>query len=83
MHAHHLSGFGSVALVASLIFAEFKRSGTRVPLDASYVRTDIYYDNVALSLGDFEAEGLDCNFWWDADRGSDIGAFALGVELED
>lgn len=81
---HHLSGFGSVALVIALILAHFKRTGERVPLQQLSVRTDTRHsDGNRLDLGFFVETGLRCDRWcFDVDGSGDLGVFALGVELE-
>jgi hypothetical protein len=78
--AHHMSGFGQVALVAGLILAHFRATGKRVPRNILYVRTDtcdadgrrldLHWDGAALRCGR-----------WDDDADYLLGAFALGVEL--
>lgn len=81
---HHLNGFGSVALVAGLILAHFKRVGETVPLDRLWVRTDTRDSGgYRLNLGYFDGCGLYCNGWvFGGRRGDGLGAFALGVELD-
>ena len=80
---HHLKDFGSAGLVAALIFAHFKRTGERVPLDLRYVRTATRHsDGCLLNLGDFDEQGLGCGGWWGGGRGGGLGVFALGVDLE-
>lgn len=80
---HHLSDFGSAALLTTLILSEFKHSGKRVPENCDWVRTDTCgSDGDLLCLGSFDDGGLHCSGWWDDDRRSSYGAFALGVELE-
>lgn len=79
---HHLSKFGSVALLAALVLAEFKRSGDRVPLNCYWVRTDTCdAGGDRLDLGDFGEVGLDCDYWhFGGKRAGDLGVFAWGVE---
>jgi hypothetical protein len=61
--AHHMSGFGSIALAAGLILAHFKATGERIPLNQYWVRTDTCgADGVRLDLGGFDAAGLGCVF---------------------
>ena len=77
----HLTDFGSAALMAGLILAEFKRSGNRVPANLEYVRTSTRRaDGGRLRLGDFDGGGLVCDdYWWDVRRVRSLGAFLLGV----
>ncbi len=80
---HHLSNFGSAALVSGLILSHFKRIGERVPLDCNWVRTDtMRSDDWRLLLGYFGDSGLCCRDWYYNDDGryDDLGCFALGVE---
>lgn len=80
---YHMSGFGSAALLAALIFAEFKRSRTRVPEGWQWIRTDTRRsDSNLIHFGNFGKNGLSCFDHWDGSRTLEIGAFALGVELE-
>lgn len=79
----HLVSFGSTALLAGLIFAHYKATGERVPLDRYWIRTDICRsDGRRLDLGCFDEFGLDCGDWrWHVGRYPIIGVFAVGVEL--
>jgi hypothetical protein len=81
---HHLSGFGKISLLASLILAHFKATGERVPLDRCWIRTDTCNTlGRRLTLGDFDETGLYCVYWhFDGSRDglSTIGVFALGME---
>lgn len=81
--ANHLTSFGSVALLAGLVLANFKRNGERVPLYSCRVRTDTFnaVDGTRLLLK-FGESGLFCepHRGWD-DKGYEyIGIFPLGVE---
>ncbi|MFH1193791.1 MAG: hypothetical protein V1661_02250 [bacterium] len=78
----HLVNFGSPALLVALIFAHFKATGERVPLNCLWARTDICNsDGFRLVLGYFVDSGLDCVYWrWDGGGSPIIGVFALGVE---
>lgn len=81
--ANHLTSFGSVALLAGLILANFKRKGERAPLNRCWVRTDtLDAGGLRLRLGGFGEAGLDCdNDWrWSDDRNDNLGVFPLGVE---
>lgn len=79
----HFVSFGNPALLVALILAHYKATGERVPLDNYWVRTDICdSDGIRLGLGRFDESGLHCDYWaWDSDGRSDIGVFALGVEV--
>jgi hypothetical protein len=80
---HHLTSFGSASLDSGLILAHFKRTGDRVPLNGDWARTDSFLsDGDRLSLGDFDALGLNCDsLRWDGHRGPDSSCFPLGVEF--
>jgi hypothetical protein len=79
---HHLTDFGSAAMVAGLILAHFKRTGERVPLNLDYVRTTARFsDGKLLNLGCFGESGLRGGYWWRVDRDGRLGVFGLGVEL--
>ncbi len=80
--AHHLAGFGNVALVAGLILAHFKATGERVPLDGYWVRTDTCHaDGLRLYVYWSDDGSLDCINWHVVGGLSDdLGAFVLGVE---
>lgn len=81
--ANHLTSFGSAALLAGLILANFKRKGERVPFNRCWARTDtIDTGGYRLNLGSFDETGLYCfDFWdWDVRRDGSIGVFPLGVE---
>ncbi|OGH73855.1 MAG: hypothetical protein A3C90_01265 [Candidatus Magasanikbacteria bacterium RIFCSPHIGHO2_02_FULL_51_14] len=81
--AHHLSSFGSAALVAGLILAHFKATGERVPLHSFYVVTDAQLAIGRLYLGEFDEEGLSWCSWgmkMENRGGPVIGLFPLGVE---
>jgi hypothetical protein len=79
--ASHLTSFGSAALLAGLILAQFKLTGERVPLDRYWTRTDaLNADGDRLVLGAFDEQGLDCGHYdWDDFRYGRLGCFALGV----
>ncbi len=80
---HHLSNFGSAALLSGLILSHFKRIGERVPLDCNWVRTDtVRSDDLRLLIGGFDGNGLFCIDWdcGDGGRLSLLGCFPLGVE---
>lgn len=84
---HHLSSFGSAALNAALLFAEFRRSGDRAAR-WGYVRTDSYFTypahrgfREALCLRFYEEGLADSNRHVHDDAPyHDIRCFALGVE---
>lgn len=80
---HHLTSFGSAALISGLILAHFKRIGERTPPNCYWVRTDILHAcGYRLNLGRFDEYGLRCYDWyWDGYRSSGLGCFPLGVEL--
>lgn len=79
---NHMSGFGTVALVAGLILAQHKATKERIPLNNQYVRTDsCRAGGNRLYLGVFVGAGLFCHDWLDHDAHGLLGAFALGVEL--
>jgi len=77
--AHHLSGFGSVALVAGLILAYFKATGERISLE---LRTDTCgTGGRRLSLY-WHGGSINCEHWYGDDDSSDnVGVPALGAEL--
>jgi hypothetical protein len=84
---HHLTSFGSAALVVGLILTHFERTGLsaqageRLPLDLKYVRTNSRYPGgCRLYLGIFVGDGLYCGGWWDGGRCGGLGVFGLGVE---
>lgn len=82
--ANHLTSFGSAALLAGLILANFKRKGERAPLNHCWVRTDtLRAGGNRLSLGIFDEAGLYCGrrWFWDDNRIDGVGVFPLGVEL--
>ncbi len=82
--AHHLTSYGSAALLSGLILAHFKRTGQRTPLNGEWTRTDsLRADGRRLDLGGFLASGLYCFHWpWsDVERSPGLGCFPLGVEL--
>lgn len=79
--AHHLSSFGFIALLVGLIFAHFKRVGERIPLEGAWTHTDTFSFNCDhLFLGPFDESGLGWH-WGSGNSGSNIGCFALGVEV--
>ena len=81
--ANHLASFGSAALLAGLILANFKRKGERAPLNRCWARTDTFFaGGNRLILGDFDEFGLYCDYYWDWDgrHDDDFGVFPLGVE---
>lgn len=80
---HHLSTFGSAALLSGLMLAHHQRTGERVPLSGYWTRTDtLLADGGRLSLGNFGECGLFCDSWgWDECRGGFLGCFPPGVEL--
>lgn len=74
---HHLTSYGSAALLTGLILAHFKASGERVPLNQLWTRTDTRSAGGGrLCLGNFSEDGLDCGDYW----GDTLGCFPLGVE---
>lgn len=79
---HHMSSFGSAALMAGLVLAHFKRTGERTPLRNFYARSDTFHaGGNRLDLGNFDENGLSCDGWDDGARGAFLGVFPLGVEL--
>jgi hypothetical protein len=80
---HHLTSFGSAALLSGLILTHFKRVGERIPLKSEWTRTDTFSsDGDRLLLGGFDSIGLGCGSWiWSDGRGPGLGCFPLGVEL--
>ncbi|MFA6423837.1 MAG: hypothetical protein WCV83_00820 [Candidatus Magasanikbacteria bacterium] len=80
---HHLSGFGSVTVLAALILAHHKLTGEMVPLGGNWTRTDTCGSGGGrLGLG-WVGGALCCGVWsWDGVRYGSVGAFPLGVELE-
>lgn len=78
----YLTGFGSAALIAGLIFEHFKLTGERVPLEKKYVRTDTFVSGgLRLGLGDFDCTGLGCGWGFDANAADIVGVFPLGIEV--
>ncbi|MFH1088978.1 MAG: hypothetical protein V1716_00965 [Candidatus Uhrbacteria bacterium] len=76
--AHHMSGFGKVALVAGLILAHFKITGERISL---VMRTDAC-DSVGDRLCLFWLGGELIGRWsYDVKSYGNVGVPALGVEL--
>jgi hypothetical protein len=79
--AHHMSGLGSVALVAGLILAHFKATGERVTL-REWVRTHTCLAGGYRLLMNWHGDVLNCATWGDVGSANDlIGAFCLGVEI--
>lgn len=79
---HHLSSFGSSALIVGLVLAHFKRTGERTPLNCEWARTDTpHEDGRRLCVGDFGEYGPFCSSWNDSSD-NDLGVFAVGVELD-
>lgn len=80
---HHVSNFGSAALISGLILAHFKRTGERTPLRSFYVRSDTIaaLGGPRLRLGRFAEAGLRCIWDYDRDADGNLGVFPLGVEL--
>lgn len=80
---HHLSNFGSVALLSGLVLAHHKLTRERVPLRGMWARTDTLRSfGARLSLGHFGEAGLRCvSRHWDDERRGILGAFPLGEEL--
>ncbi|MBI4121880.1 MAG: hypothetical protein HY461_00960 [Parcubacteria group bacterium] len=77
---HHLTTFGSAALLTALIHAHTKRTGERTPLNGYWTRTDtlrVVGRRLDLSWG---GGGLHCDGWSDSGRSGDLGVFPLGVE---
>lgn len=78
---HHLSSFGSAALITGLVLAHFARKGERTPLNREWARTDtLHVDGDRLSVGDFGEAGPGY-YGWDGRSSGFLGFFALGVEL--
>jgi hypothetical protein len=82
---HHLSGFGSIALVAGLLLAHRQVTGERVLLcDGDHtVRVDsCYTDGYHMHLGhNLRTDRVFCGDWDnDGNAFKDRGVFALGVE---
>lgn len=80
---HHLSTFGSAAMLTGLVLAHHKRTGEKTPLNQLWARTDtLREDGDRLNVGLFDALGLRCgDYDWDDHRGDGLGAFPLGAEL--
>ncbi len=77
--AHHMSGFGRVALVAGLILAHFKATGERISL---VLRTDTCDSGGYRLILDWNEGELCCDGWrYDGEPCSSVGVPALGVEL--
>ncbi|MEK7508345.1 MAG: hypothetical protein AAB568_00625 [Patescibacteria group bacterium] len=81
---NHLTSFGSAALLAGLILANFKHKGERAPLNRCWVHTDTLDEGGnRLNLGHFNEAGLGCGdirFWVNYRFGGSIGVFPLGIE---
>ena len=80
---HHLSNFGSAALLSGLVLAHYKLSGERVPLRGLWARSDtLHSDGRRLNVGDFDETGLSCASGAGmAGATVLLGAFPLGEEL--
>jgi len=81
--SHHLTSFGSGALVAGLTLAHYKATGKRAPEDCRWVRTDTCNAGSSRRLGlSWFGGALYCDYWyWVGERDVSVGGFALGVEL--
>lgn len=81
---HHLSSFGTAALIAGLVLAHHKATGERVPFDFRWARTDtcsLRMDGRRIVLS-FGTSGLHCSFWyWAEGRDNEHGVFVLGLEI--
>ena len=79
--SHHLTSFGSAALLAGLILAHHRATGEQVPDGGLWTRTDICRaDGCRLRLS-WDGDALYCVIWiWGDERDGRIGGFALGVE---
>lgn len=79
--AHHLSRFGSTALLSGLVLGHFRRTGERVPLNGLVARSDtLHADGFRLSLRWF-VDALSCgSCWFDGEASGDLGCFPLGFE---
>ncbi len=78
---HHVTNFGSIALLFALILAYFKFKGERVPLKMFYAASDTFHAvGNRLIAGRFGEGGLLCGYW-DGGAGGRVGFFLLGVEL--
>lgn len=79
---HHLTSYGSAALLSGLIHAHFKRTGERTPLNGLYSRTDtLRVDGYRLLVGDFDETGLNCVHWYVDGRLGGLGVFPVAVEM--
>ncbi|HBR80122.1 MAG: hypothetical protein UX09_C0052G0002 [Candidatus Uhrbacteria bacterium GW2011_GWE2_45_35] len=77
--AHHLIGFGNVALVAGLMLAHFKATDERIPLVVRIDTCDADGDRLRLFWGGGE---LYCARWFGGGKAyGNFGVLALGVEL--
>lgn len=77
---HHLTSFGSVALLAGLILAHLRATGERVPVGAYATRTDTYHFDGRHLLLRWEGSGLlYCSSWYPWGHNL-VGVYALGVE---
>lgn len=78
---HHISSFGSAALLTGLVLAHFKRTGERVPMNTMYARSDTFrVDGDRLRVGSFVEAGLRCDRWDDDGRDDIRGVFPWGIE---
>lgn len=80
--SHHLSSFGSAALLSGLILAHFKATGERVPKDCLWVRTDTCRAGGHRLRLSWHEDALGRGDWgWGGERSGGLGGVALGVEL--
>ncbi len=78
--AHHLSNFGSTALLSGLVLGHFRRTGERVPLNGLVARSDtLRADGDRLNLN-WRGVELLCDYWNDDVAYGGLGCFPLGFE---
>lgn len=81
---HHLSNFGSAAMLSGLILGHLKHTGDKSSLVSCMVRTDtLLQDRIRLHLN-FDDGALRCapGNWSDDVPDDLVGTFLLGVELD-
>jgi len=81
---HHLTSFGSAAMLTGLVLAYFGHAGERTPLNMFWARTDTLREGrQRFAVGPFSEEGLICDYCtWDLKRLDNLGCFPLGVEVD-